>query len=50
MQFFIAAGALLVVSTANLLYQFWDRAFVSDGTALDAPADGDTGAESLKAA
>jgi hypothetical protein len=50
MQFFIAAGALLVASAAYLLYQFWDHAFVADGPALDAPADADAGAESLRAA
>jgi hypothetical protein len=50
MQFFIAAGALLAVSTAYLLYQFWDHAFVSDGPELDASADAEAGVESLKAA
>jgi hypothetical protein len=50
MQFFIAAGALLIASTAYLLYQFWDRAFVPDGPALDAASDAEGSAESLKAA
>jgi hypothetical protein len=50
MQFFIAAGALLAVSAAYLLYQFWSHAFVPDGPPLEASADAEAGAESLKAA
>jgi len=50
MQFFIAAGVLLTLSTALLLHQFYTRALSTDETILDGSAADDEASPELEAA